>query len=134
MVGLDKVLIIVRGLPGSGKSSFAEQISQNDVYIEADQFWFDEEGNYNFDVSRIGEAHYWCQQHVDEWMCKGFPQITVSNTSTTEKELESYYYLAEKYGYKVYSLIMENRHNGVNCHNVPDQTLDKMRSRFSVKL
>jgi hypothetical protein len=48
--------------------------------------------------------------------------------------MEDYYKLAEQYGYKVVSLIVENRHGNKNIHNVPDETLEKMESRFQIKL
>ena len=63
-----------------------------------------------------------------------FPEIVVSNTSTTEKELQPYLDLATKYDYKVVSLIVENRHGNSSVHNVPDETIDKMRNRFNIKL
>jgi phenolic acid decarboxylase len=61
-------------------------------------------------------------------------KVVVSNTFTQEWEMEAYYKLAEMYGYRVYSLIVENRHGGVNEHGVPQETLTKMRDRFEVKL
>jgi hypothetical protein len=48
--------------------------------------------------------------------------------------MEAYYQLAEQYGYRVYSLVVENRHDGVNEHGVPQETLTKMRDRFEIKL
>ena len=42
--------------------------------------------------------------------------------------------LAEKYGYMVISMIVENRHDGENIHNVPEETIEKMRNRFDIKL
>jgi hypothetical protein len=42
--------------------------------------------------------------------------------------------LAEKHGYRVYSLIVENRHDGVNEHGVPEDKLKIMKNRFEVKL
>jgi hypothetical protein len=42
--------------------------------------------------------------------------------------------LAEKYGYRVYSLIVENRHGGVNEHGVPEEKLEQMKERFNVKI
>jgi hypothetical protein len=48
--------------------------------------------------------------------------------------MQPYYDLAEKYGYRVYSLIVENRHGGVNEHGVPQETLEKMKNRFEIKL
>jgi hypothetical protein len=48
--------------------------------------------------------------------------------------MQPYFDLAEKYGYRVYSLICENRHGGVNEHNVPQEVLEKMKNRFEIKL
>jgi hypothetical protein len=63
-----------------------------------------------------------------------YPEIVVSNTFTQEWEMEAYYKLAEQYGYKVFSIIVENRHDGVNQHGVPDDKLQQMRERFEIKL
>lgn len=137
---MDKVLIILRGIPGAGKSTFANLIWSKYVICEADKYFYDEEGNYNFDATKLGEAHQWCQWQVEQMMKDNevnkqyYPEIVVSNTSTTEKELEPYLKLADKYGYNVVSLIVENRHSGVSKHNVPQETIDKMRNRFQIKL
>lgn len=61
-------------------------------------------------------------------------RIVVSNTFTQEWEMKPYLEWAEDFGYKVFSLIVENRHGGVNCHNVPEENLKKMKDRFEVKL
>lgn len=137
---MDKVLILLRGLPGSGKTSFANLIWSSYVICEADQFFYDEAGNYNFDATKLGQAHKACQEKVETFMQDNqnnhqfYPEIVVSNTSTTEKELQPYYDLALKYGYTVVSLIVENRHGGQNVHGVPDEKLEQMRNRFSIKL
>ncbi len=134
-------LIILRGLPGSGKSSFANFIWESGTIFEADKYFYDKDGNYNFDASKLHQAHKWCQDSVktamlDNAISKGeyYPEIIVSNTSTTEKELEPYLELAKLFEYHVVSLVVENRHGNVSIHNVPDITMDKMRNRFSVKL
>jgi predicted kinase len=133
-----KTLIILRGLPGSGKSSFAKYMFSNNVF-EADQYFYDSNGNYNFDASKLHEAHLDCQKRVEELMqmsetTQYGQEIVVSNTATTERELEPYLKLAKSYGYTVVSLIVENRHGNKSVHGVPDETLEKMRKRFSVKL
>jgi hypothetical protein len=48
--------------------------------------------------------------------------------------MKPYYDLAEKHGYTVYSLVVENRHEGVNEHGVPEDKLEIMKNRFEVKL
>jgi len=127
-----KDLIMVRGVPGCGKTSFANLISQQ--VLSADDYFTDKDGNYNWSLDKIGEAHAWCQAETKRAMEHGLPKICVANTSTTERELKPYYDLAKKYGYKVYSIVVENRHNGVDIHNVPIETLEKMEKRFNIKL
>jgi hypothetical protein len=55
---------------------------------------------------------------------------------TSEKELAPYIELAQKYGYQIISLIVENRHGNKSVHDVPDETLDRMEVRLkgSIKL
>ena len=63
-----------------------------------------------------------------------YPEIAVSNTFTQEWEMEDYLKLAEKYNYKVVSLIIENIINGKNIHGVPDEKIEIMKKRFVVRL
>jgi predicted kinase len=134
------VLFLVRGLPGSGKSTFATHIWNEYAVCEADKFFYDKEGNYNFDPSKIKDAHAWCKNEVETRMIdhqnneQYYPEIAVSNTFTQEWEMKDYFDLADKYGYKVVSLIVENRHGGKNVHGVPEDKLEIMKNRFEVKL
>ena len=130
-----KKLFILRGLPGSGKSTLAKMLVGDKDYChkEADMYFVDGDGNYNFKPSEIKDAHAWCQQEV-EFLMKYEHNVVVSNTFTQEWEMQPYYDLAEKYGYKVFSLIVENRHGGENVHNVPREKIEEMEGRFSVKI
>jgi predicted kinase len=128
-----KTLYIVRGIPGSGKSTFAQSLDC--PVFEADQYFIDSEtGEYKFDGSKIKLAHNWCKLRVEQSMEDDFQKIVVSNTFTQEWEMEPNFKLAEKYGYRTFSLIVENRHGGVNEHDVPEDKLELMKNRFEVKL
>jgi len=131
-----KTLYIVRGVPGSGKSTFAKSLGG--THFEADMF-FMKDGEYKFDMSKIKEAHNWCQDSVNTAMIMnntaGLNEtIVVSNTFTQEWEMKPYFELAETHGYRVFSIIIENRHGGVNEHNVPEEVLSLMKNRFEVVL
>ena len=126
-----KELFLLRGLPGSGKSTLAKSLGGE--HFEADMF-FMKDGEYHFDASKLRDAHKWCKDSVEECMNLSYNRIVVSNTFTQEWEMESYYKLAEKYGYRVYSLIVENRHGGESVHDVPAQAMDIMENRFEIKL
>ena len=97
------------------------------------------DGEYKFDGSKIKEAHQWCQNSVHSAMILNHTAglhntIVVSNTFTQEWEMKPYFEMADQYDYKVFSIIVENRHGGVNEHNVPEEVLTKMRERFEVNL
>ena len=97
-------------------------------------FFVDEDGNYNFKPSQIKDAHKWCQEEMDFLMKMSHSPVAVSNTFTQEWEMEAYYELAAKFGYQVFSIIVENRHNGVNVHGVPEEKIEEMCNRFEIKL
>ena len=139
---MEKVLYIVRGIPGSGKSTFAKRLVGEDFLVcEADKYFIDKEtGEYNFDSTKIKEAHKFCQDTVESYMKDSlvndqfYREIAVSNTFTQEWEMRPYFELAKNYGYKVFSVIVENRHGGTNQHEVPEEVLTKMRERFEITL
>ncbi len=127
-----KNLILLRGLPGSGKSTAASLFKTREHY-EADMFFMRGNG-YEFDATKLKEAHEWCQDVVENWMDEGEELIVVSNTFTQDWEMDYYYTLAKESGYVVHSVIVENRHGGVNEHGVPAEKLEQMKNRFNVKL
>jgi predicted kinase len=131
-----KELFLLRGLPGSGKSTLAKSL--DGIHVEADQF-FMVGGEYKFDASKLREAHNSCLTRVKSYMYifSGNPKserIIVSNTFTQEWEMKPYFDIANEYGYRVYSIIVENRHGGVNEHGVPSEKLEQMKNRFNIKL
>ena len=131
-----KELFLLRGLPGSGKSTLAKMLVGDKDYChkESDMFFVDGDGNYKFKPSKIRQAHTWCQEEIEFVMKYAHSPVVVSNTFTQEWEMEEYYKLAERYGYRVHSLIVENRHGGINEHNVPEEKLEQMKTRFEVRL
>lgn len=131
-------LYLIRGVCGSGKSTLAKEMfdcKMIDDYFEADQYFKTLAGNgkYVFDASRLKEAHEWCQSSTKTCLQKG-ETIAVSNTSTTEKEVAIYQQIAELTGSKFVSIILENRVGTKNIHNVPEEKIQQMKNRFSVKL
>jgi hypothetical protein len=98
-----------------------------------------EDGVYKWDPTMIKNAHNYCQGQTQAWMKTDSDQIdtskiVVSNTFTQEWEMQPYFDMAKEYGYKVFTIIVENRHGGINQHGVPDEVLTKMRERFEIKL
>jgi predicted kinase len=132
-------LILLRGVPGSGKTTlgniilFNTQSNIQDV-LSADNFFVNEKGEYIFEATKLKEAHNDCQVKCAERMRHQFSKIVVANTFTQEWEMEPYFTMAERYNYRIHSVIVENRHGNKNVHNVPDEKISEMTNRFEIKL
>ena len=131
-----KQLILSRGLPGAGKSTLAKLLVGDKSYChkEADMFFVDREGNYKFEPSKIKDAHAWCKEETEFLLRLEHSPVVVSNTFTQEWEMDAYFELAEEFGYQVFSLVVENRHGGMNVHGCPEDKIEQMRNRFEIEL
>lgn len=121
-----KTLYIVRGLPGSGKSTWV----RTQLHIkpfEADDF-FMRDGAYHYIADMVPRAHDFCKRRCENAMKDGQEIIAVANTFVRKWEYSKYLELAEKYGYTV--VIHICRGNYKNVHNVPDDVITRMRERF----
>jgi predicted kinase len=130
-----QTLYLIRGVPGSGKSTLAAELKfcgVVDAVFEADDAFLTNNG-YVFDPSGLQWAHHCCQQNTKYCLADGY-SVAVSNTSTTEKEVETYQKIAKDFGVRFVSLIVENRQGTTNKHNVPEEKIQQMRNRFSIKL
>jgi len=92
-----KILVITRGVPGAGKTSFCHDLAGQDAaVIAADDFFYDSTGTYNFDPTKLGLAHKDCQRRCDEAMEEG-RNVFINNTCTKEQELAPFRRMAEKH-------------------------------------
>ena len=123
-----KELFIIRGVCGAGKTTFAKKLCGN--HYETDMYFMDGD-KYIFDRLKLKEAHSWCNDTVKKDMENNVERIVISNTFTQEWEMLPYITIANDYGYTIFSVIVENRHNGVN---VPEEIVEKMKNRFEISL
>ena len=122
-------LILIRGISGSGKTTYAKRLMQEDPtlsHYEADMFFY-KDGKYNFDPSKLKDAHAWCKNKTEEDLRNG-KSVIVSNTFTQRWEIEPYIELGKKYGADV--LIKKTTGNYQNVHGVPPEALERMKSRW----
>lgn len=126
-------LILIRGLPGSGKTTKAKQMiieGRADVNFEADMFFYLPlrfgPDSYRFDAEFLHDAHRWCQRKTEHALKQGM-RVVVSNTFVTKKELQPYLNLVDN---EEEVLIIEMKHEFGSIHNVPQETLDRMRRRW----
>lgn len=119
-----KTIVLVRGLPGSGKTTFARKTGTR--YFETD-IYFMSGGEYKFDSSELGLAHAWCQDKVREVMESG-QNVVVSNTFIKRWEMKAYYDMAIEYGYIVKEVVMTGEYQ--NEHGVPPNVIDRMRNNW----
>ena len=130
-MNLDKLFFVIRGIPGSGKSTLGSSIAYK--CWEADKY-FDFFHGGEFVPHEIGRAHEWCKERVREDMEAGIARLAVANTFTRKWEMEPYLEMAEEMGYTCIVLVVENHHGNKSVHNIPQEIIDKMVNRFEVYL
>lgn len=129
-------LIILRGLPGSGKSTLSEILSEDKWPVfSIDSYFIDPiTKTYTFQFDKNHLAYKQCQENTEEAMKASVEKIFVDNTFTLEWEIEPYFKLAARYNYQVFVTTVENRHGGKNIHGVDEEQLIKMAEKYKVVL
>ena len=130
-----KNLVLLRGVSGSGKSTFAQLIAEGlDCTIHCTDDYFMLDGVYTFNPADLGKNHQLCLDDVNTHMECRQENIVVANTFTQEWDMQPYIDLATQHSYRLFTVIVENRHGGESTHNVPCSVLEAQRERFEVKL
>lgn len=123
------MLFIIRGAPGSGKSTYAKELLEMkmaDVHFETDMFFMRNE-KYDFKKELLGTAHQWCYEKTKKSLKDGL-NVVVSNTFTKLFEIMPYIDLAEKMNisYKIYHCVGKYD----NLHGVPLEVVEKKRAEY----
>ncbi len=120
------ILYVIRGLPGTGKSTLAKRIAL--AVCEADMF-FERDGVYRYDPIQLPHAHNWCKRRCEDYMKANSFTIAVSNTFIYRHHMIPYFDLARKHDYQVTEITMSGPSFG-SVHNVPDETIARMKAQW----
>ena len=115
-------IVLIRGVPGSGKTTKAKRDFPDHMHFEADMF-FMKDGEYCYDSKLIKEAHQWCQKQVREGIKQG-ENIVVSNTFIKVWEMNPYF------GMNVPVRVVEATGDYDNIHDVPKEAVLRMKEKF----
>lgn len=124
---MPKVILILRGAPGSGKSTIAKALVASglfDSYHEADDFYISD-GVYKYDRNLLADAHRWCQNKVRNAMSQG-DNVIVSNTNLREAFVRVYKEFAAEFGYTVMEIAFLTA-PFESIHNVPEEAQKNMQ-------
>ncbi|XP_061183888.1 NEDD4-binding protein 2-like [Saccostrea echinata] len=131
-----KVLVVLRGLPGSGKSTLARQLVGDGQILSTDDYFWENE-IYNFDVSKLADAHEWNRKRVAAAMEEKCTPVIIDNTNTQSWEIKPYLKLGKAFSYEMellepntpwkYSVKELARRND---HGVPKEHIQKMKERY----
>ena len=132
-----KYLILLRGLPGAGKSSLANVLNENGkypVFAIDDYFTNKITGEYIFNFSENYLAYQQCESLCKHALAQGITKVFIDNTFTLNWELTPYFKLAAEFDYTLYVITVEKYHNNKNVHDISQEQLEKMAEKYKVKL
>lgn len=108
-----RTMILMIGIPGSGKSTKATAIREEAVAnlmsvekCSADDFFMTANGIYNFDRTKLFKAHSTCQGKARKAMQTGIQLVIIDNTNINMKDRRDYLEMAKEYGYTVVTEVM----------------------------
>ncbi len=130
-------LILLRGLPGCGKTTLANLLSENGKYpvLSVDDFFTDAStGNYNFEFDKNHIAYKTCEQNTLAKVKAGVEKIFIANTFTHQWEMQPYIDIANKHQYMLFVITVENRHGSKSIHNITEVQMMKMKEKYQVVL
>jgi len=89
MSQIKKELIVLRGLPSSGKSYLAKQLAgETGSVFSADDFHTDPKtGKYNWKPENVSKAHKWNHERVKKAIEEGISPVVIDNTHIKKWEL-----------------------------------------------
>ncbi|XP_074842436.1 NEDD4-binding protein 2-like 2 isoform X2 [Carettochelys insculpta] len=98
-----KLLLILRGLPGSGKTTLSRILhGQNpDGVVFSTDDYFRQQDGYTYNVAQLGDAHNWNQKRAKQAMDQGRSPVIIDNTNTQAWEMKPYVETALGKGYRV---------------------------------
>ena len=141
---MKNIAVILRAVPGSGKSTFARKLKQHaesigltcSIHSSDDKFMID--GEYKFDFAKLGYNHKLNHAEFCESMNSGTNVIIGDNTNIRARDYNEYVNAAKDAGYKaiVVSFIpgSPELHFTRGVHNVPLETITDMIDRFVVSV
>lgn len=133
-----KLVIIMRGLPGSGKSTLVkayQRLTTSHEVCSADDYFMGPDG-YQFDARKLSAAHTWCSAKFWRALQRGTELVIVDNTNTQHWEFTPYKLDATDAGYDVrvvdvYDGGLSDRELAErNQHGVAEGQIAAMRARW----
>jgi hypothetical protein len=139
-----KRLMIMRGLPGSGKSRLAldicheeEEAGRSCIIQSADYHFTNDDGSYTFRPAEIGIAHFKCQKNAWDCMAGGYEGVIIDNTNISLHEFSVYLWMAREHGYEVsyHEPYTDWARDPIECakrttHGVPLDRVQAMAARW----
>ncbi len=123
-----KLVKLMRGLPGCGKSYIARREFPNALILSTDDFYV-VNGKYEFLPEKLSQYHNATVRKFIDALAAGVETIVVDNTNLRITEVILYYRLAEVFFYDVqvvHILADPEVCMRMNTHGVPPGAIEKM--------
>lgn len=140
---MSKVIVINRGLPGSGKSyaikKMFDEVNAACVHQSTDFYWIRPDGKYDWNPKLISQAHEWNFNYFREHLECDFDILVCDNTNIQFKECQKYIDASLQLIPKPMIVLFEPNNSWSwdvqecakrNSHGVPEASIQNMKNRW----
>jgi len=129
-----KRCIILRGIPGSGKSTKARELAGSTGKIHSTDDYFEVDGEYRFNPKMLGRNHELNFKAFKVSLALGIDPVVVDNTNIRLWEFQKYEAAAAEAGYQVEIVKVPHVDPKLaaerNTHGVPEHAIRRMLARW----
>lgn len=122
--GFDAQLVLIRGLPGSGKTTLAREIALGCGYVHLEgDMYFEGETGYEHERDQIDDAQRWCFRATRDAVVAG-TKVVVTGVFSKPSQFRKYLDLTSSV------LVIECTGDYGSTHDVPEEVLARMKRRW----
>ena len=133
---MNKICFIIRGLPGSGKSTTAHSMGFRygvDLF-ETDEYFTAPNGCYRFRLEEMPDAIKDCADRFMAAVDEGWPRVCVTGVFTFPAHFNFYQTYAYRKGYRLHVITVNHTPTTQSIHDVPTDVYERMKKTFQPHL
>lgn len=127
-----RTVTIIRGLPGAGKTTYAQKMWPGSLLLEGDQYYMTDKNEYKFGEGLLGNSTDYVRLMLTTALSVKIKNVIVTLTSPDGYSANEFARIAKAHGYDVRRVWIDfnDGNTNQNRHNVPKEVIESMKAKW----